>query len=199
MERIGLYGGTYAPPHLGHVHAAKTFLAQIPVDTLIIMPTGTPPHKTKAEGDTPEVRLEMCRAAFGDLPGVEVSDYEMQKRDVSFTVETLRHLTMPDRQIYLLCGTDMFLTLDQWYQAADIFALAEIVCMARDDNKEEAIRQTGERYRKTYGKECIFLAGEPKELSSTEIRKAIQTGASLEKYVPKKVEEIIRRDGLYKE
>jgi len=125
MEKIGLYGGTFAPPHLGHVHAARAFLRAIPVDRLLIMPTFQPPHKAKAAGDTPEVRLEMCRAAFGDIPGIEVSDYEIAKADVSYTVQTLRHLTAENREIYLLCGTDMFLTLEKWYQAEEIFRLLE--------------------------------------------------------------------------
>ncbi len=197
MEAIGLYGGTFAPPHLGHVHAAKAFLRQVPIDRLIIMPTGTPPHKEKASGDTPEVRLAMCRAAFGDLPKTTVSDYEIAKGNVSYTVETLRYLAEPDRTIYLLCGTDMFLTLDRWYQAADIFRLAEIVCIARTDAQNEAIHQTAARYRETYGKASILLTAAPLELSSTEIREAIQTGKSLEKYVPKEVEAIIRNEKLY--
>ena len=101
MEKIGLYGGTFAPPHLGHVHAARAFLRAIPVDRLLVMPTFQPPHKAKAAGDTPEVRLEMCRAAFAGIPGVEVSDYEITKADVSYTVQTLRHLTAENREIYL--------------------------------------------------------------------------------------------------
>ncbi len=197
MERIGLYGGTFAPPHLGHVHAVQSFLAQIPVEKLLIMPTGTPPHKVKAAGDTPQVRLEMCRAAFGDIPGVEISDYEITKGDVSYTVETLRYLTSPGRQIFLLCGTDMFLTLDRWFQAWDIFALAEIVCVARTADKEEEVRLTGERYRREYGKNCLFLTGEVLELSSTDIRDAIKSGTTLTKFVPVGVEEVIRRDRLY--
>ncbi len=197
METIGLYGGTFAPPHLGHVHAAKAFLAQVPADRLIIMPTGTPPHKEKASGDTPAQRLAMCRAAFGELPKTTVSDYEIAKGNVSYTVETLRHLTKPERKIYLLCGTDMFLTLDRWYQADDIFRLAEIVCMARTDAQSEAIQQTANRYRETYGKNSLLLTGAPLELSSTEIREAIQTGRPLERYVPKAVEEIIHNEKLY--
>ena len=121
MEKLGLYGGTFAPPHYGHIHAVKTFLEEVSLDRVLIMPTYQPPHKAKAAGDTPEVRLEMCRAAFGDIPGAEVSDYEIRKADVSYTVQTLEHLAAPDREIYLLCGTDMFLTLDRWYRAAEIF------------------------------------------------------------------------------
>ncbi len=198
MEKIGLYGGTFAPPHYGHIHAVKTFLDAIPVDRLLVMPTFLPPHKAKAAGDTPEVRLEMCCAAFGDIPGVEVSDYEIRKADVSYTVQTLRYLTCPEREIYLLCGTDMFLTLDKWFQAEEIFRLARIVCMSRTDDRAEEIRQTLEKYQSQYGTDCILLQAEPIVLSSSEIRDAVREGQSLAEYVPPAVEEILRRDGLYK-
>ena len=120
MEKIGLYGGTFGPPHLGHVYAAKTFLREVAPDRLLIMPAGIPPHKEKAAGDTPELRLAMCRAAFGDLPHTEISDYEIRKPGKSYTVETLEHLAAPGREITMLCGTDMFLTLDHWHRAPDI-------------------------------------------------------------------------------
>ena len=198
MEKIGLYGGTFAPPHLGHVHAARAFLRAIPVDRLLVMPTFQPPHKAKAAGDTPEVRLEMCRAAFAGIPGVEVSDYEITKADVSYTVQTLRHLTAENREIYLLCGTDMFLTLEKWYQAEEIFRLAKIVCMSRTTEKEQEIAETHARYLRKFGQDCILLKEDPLEVSSTRIREAIRKGQSLAAYVPTEVEAILRRDGLYK-
>ena len=198
MEKIGLYGGTFAPPHLGHVHAARAFLRAIPVDRLLVMPTFQPPHKAKAAGDTPEVRLEMCRAAFAGIPGVEVSDYEITKADVSYTVQTLRHLTAENREIYMLCGTDMFLTLEKWYQAEEIFRLAKIVCMSRTTEKEQEIAETHARYRHIFGQDCILLKEDPLEVSSTRIREAIRKGQSLAAYVPAEVEAILRRDGLYK-
>ena len=197
MEKIGLYGGTFAPPHLGHVHAARAFLRAIPVDRLLVMPTFQPPHKAKAAGDTPEVRLEMCRAAFAGIPGVEVSDYEITKADVSYTVQTLRHLTAENREIYMLCGTDMFLTLEKWYQAEEIFRLAKIVCMSRTTEKEQEIAETHARYLQKFGQDCILLKENPLEVSSTRIREAIRKGQSLAAYVPAGVEAILRRDGLY--
>ena len=198
MEKIGLYGGTFAPPHLGHVHAARAFLRAIPVDRLLIMPTFQPPHKAKAAGDTPEVRLEMCRAAFGDIPGVEVSEYEIAKADVSYTVQTLRHLTAANREIYLLCGTDMFLTLEKWFCAEEIFRLARIVCVSRTADREQEIVETHARYRQLFGQDCILLSEAPLEVSSTQIRDAIREGRSLAAYVPPAVEAILRRDGLDK-
>ena len=135
--RTGLFGGTFAPPHLGHVHAVETILRSAGLDEVIVMPTATPPHKIRSGGDTPEQRLEMCRAAFEFLEGVWVSDFEIMKGGVSYTVQTLEHFaeTEPEREIHLICGTDMFLTLDKWYRAADIFRLAKMICIPRDDTE----------------------------------------------------------------
>lgn len=198
MEKLGLYGGTFAPPHYGHIHAVKTFLKEVSPDRVLIMPTYQPPHKARAAGDTPEVRLEMCRAAFGGIPRVQVSDYEIRKADVSYTVQTLEHLSAPDREIYLLCGTDMFLTLDRWYRAEEIFRLAKMVCVSRTDEKKAEIREASERYEKRFGQKGIFLEAAPLVLSSSGIREAIRAGEGLTDYVPEAVEAIIRRDGLYR-
>jgi len=198
LEKIGLYGGTFAPPHRGHVHAAKAFLKEIPMDRLLIMPTYQPPHKTKAAGDTPAVRLEMCRAAFAEIPQVEVSDYEIAKADVSYTVQTLRHLSAPEREIYLLCGTDMFLTLDKWFCAEEIFRRARIVCISRDKEQDRQVHSMLAQYREKYGQECILLSERPLELSSSRVREAVRNGETLEQFVHPAVEKIIRRDGLYR-
>lgn len=197
MEKIGLYGGTFGPPHLGHVYAAKTFLREVALDRLLIMPAGIPPHKEKAAGDTPELRLAMCRAAFGDLPHTEISDYEIRKPGKSYTVETLEHLAAPGREITMLCGTDMFLTLDHWHRAPDIFALCTVACLARENGMETAIRETAERYRDTYHAKTALLTGEPLILSSSEIREKLRAGADMTPYLPPEVAEICRREKLY--
>ena len=132
MERIGIYGGSFSPPHNGHLSAARLLLEEAGVDRLFILPAGVPPHKTLDPDESPEHRLAMTRLAFADLPRTEVSDWEMTRSGKSYTVLTLEHFSAPDRQLVLLVGTDMFLTLDRWYRAEDIFALAEIVCVRRE-------------------------------------------------------------------
>lgn len=198
MEKIGLYGGTFAPPHRGHIHAVHAFLAHVPVDELLVMPTFVPPHKVQAAGDTPALRLEMCHAAFDGIDRVTVSSYEIDRGDVSYTVQTLRHLTKPAREIYLLCGTDMFLTLERWYQADEIFRLAKIVCVSRTVEMQKTIEETAARYRQVHGATCILLPDAPLEISSTQIREAIQTGEPLTALVSPEVEAILCRENVYK-
>ncbi len=197
--RTGLFGGTFAPPHLGHVHAVETILERMSFDELLVMPTAVPPHKVKAKGDTPELRLEMCRAAFEHLPGVTVSDYEIRKGGVSYTVETLEHFakTSPERDIHLVCGTDMFLTLDKWVRTADIFNLAKIVCIPRDDTDLDILTKKQAEYTETYHAQTEILTSAPIDMSSTEVRRRIETGEDLTGYLPAAVIEIIQREHLY--
>ena len=197
--RTGLFGGTFAPPHAGHVHAVETILRHADLDEILVMPTAVPPHKVKAKGDTPELRLEMCRAAFGGLENVSVSDFEIRKGGISYTVQTLEYLaeTEPELEITLICGTDMFLTLDKWFRAEDIFRLANILCIPRDDTDLGILEEKHVFYRETYRARAEILTVEPVDLSSTEVRSRIENGEDLTGVLPQAVIEIIRRENLY--
>ncbi len=196
-ERIVLFGGTFAPPHKGHIHAAKVALEYLDPDRLIIMPTFIPPHKQKTSLDTPYQRLEMCKAAFCSLPKTEVSDYEIEESGVSYTVLTLEHLKNDENEICLLCGSDMFLSLDRWYRSADIFAMADVAVVPRycDDMAELEAKKAD--YENKFTSKISILETDPYEMSSTEIREAVKNGRDLEKYLSREVAEIIIREKLY--
>ena len=202
-ERIGIFGGTFAPPHTGHVRAAEAFLRAMNPEgipgrmKLCVIPTGTPPHKEKAGDDTPALRLEMCRAAFGGLPDTEVSDIEIRRGGLSYTVNTLEELSAPDRELWLLCGSDMFLTLDRWYRADDIFRLANIVGISRGTEEFSALSEKKAYYEQHYGRPVTLLETEPFPLSSTRIRDRIACGGDLDGLVPPGVMAVIAREGLY--
>lgn len=197
-KRTGLFGGTFAPPHLGHLHAAEVFLREVEPDELIIMPTFLPPHKQKASGDTPQLRFRMCESLFGGLPNTVISDYEIRKGGYSYTAETLEYLhSTEEREIYLMCGTDMFLTLDTWRRADDIFRLCEVVCMPRYDESYDAVLSKKEEYSRVFGKNAILLSEKPIVLSSSEIRENIRSGNDLSDFLSQDVIEIIKKEGLY--
>lgn len=197
IENIALFGGTFAPPHLGHVHAVETVLHVLNPDRVIVMPTAIPPHKRKANGDTQEARLQMCRAAFGHLPKTEISSYEITKGGVSYTVETLEHLKNDKNRIFLLCGSDMFLTLESWFRAERIFELASIVCMPRYDSDLERLRKQKQAYEERFAADVRVIETDALELSSTEIRERIRKGENLNEVLPEGVIEIIRQNKLY--
>lgn len=196
-EKIGLFGGTFSPPHLGHVHAVRTMFKNIPLDKIIVMPTAIPPHKVKISEDTPALRLEMCRAAFGDIPNVEVSDFEITKGGISYTYETLEYLSRSGREIHFLCGTDMFLTLGSWKRPEKIFEFAKIVCVSRYSADSDELERQKIEYKNTFSADVTIIEAEPFEISSTEVRKRIKNGEDLVNFLPEKVIEIIKRENLY--
>ena len=199
MMRIGIYGGTFSPPHNGHIAAAKAFMEQMWLDFLYVIPTATPPHK---EMDVPvdaAHRLEMCRLAFSGVEGVYVSDMEMRRGGRSYTVDTLRELTGEDRRLFLLCGTDMMLTLDQWREPEEIFKLSYPVYIRREKDAllDNMIVQKIADYNQKYGKVVRRIVTEPIELSSNLVREKLGNGEDVSSLIPASVEKYIRDNHLY--
>ena len=198
--RIGLYGGTFAPPHIGHVAAARAFMTQMKLDILYIIPAGIPPHKQVAADDDPRHRLRMCELAFGGMEGVIVSDCELRRQGKSYTVDTLREFYDPENRLFLLCGTDMMLTLDTWYQADEIFKLCYPIYIRREDDPiltKRIIAKIAE-YQQKYGAIVRRVVMDPIVLSSTQIRKAVAEGSAIDGMVSPAVAEYIRTHELYR-
>lgn len=199
MTRIGIYGGTFSPPHNGHIAAAKAFMEQMWLDFLYVIPTATPPHKEMEVPVDAAHRLEMCRLAFADVEGVYVSDMEMRRGGRSYTVDTLRELTGPDRRLFLLCGTDMMLTLDEWREPEEIFKLSYPVYIRREKDAilEQKIVQKIADYNQKYGKVVRRIVTDPIELSSSSVRERLERGEDVSHLIPVSVEKYIRDNHLY--
>lgn len=199
VMRIGIYGGTFAPPHLGHVKAAEAFFRQMELDLLYIIPTAVPPHKQIDAADDPRHRLAMCELAFGHMPRVIVSDMEIARGGKSYTVDTLRALTAEDRRLFLLMGTDMMLTLDKWREPEEIFRLCYPVYMRRESDPviEGQIIAKNSEYLSKYGKIVRRIPMEFVDVSSTAVRERVATGRSLADVVPEAVAAYIEKEGLY--
>lgn len=204
MKQVVLYGGTFAPPHNGHLHAVRQISKLCSPDLILVMPSFIPPHKAVAEDDRPEVRYEMTRLAFcreaGFGESLIVSDLELQMGGKSYTVHTLEHLAADDTQLTLLCGTDMFLTLDRWYRAPRIFELAHIALMRRenDETLNDRIFSQKEKYERDYGADVQILPARAWELSSTDVRQKIANGQPIKDDVPPLVADYIEAHGLYR-
>ena len=200
MERLGIYGGTFSPPHNGHIHAATAFLESMALDKLLIVPTYIPPHKTRTEMTMPDDRLEMCRLAFSFSSRIEISDIEIKRQGMSYTSDTLRALSKKDRQLFFLCGTDMLLTLDSWHEPEVIFSLADIVCVARENSEEVhlALNEKAELYRRKFGARVHILPALAVELSSSEIREDIFKNGPWKDKVSSSVASYISEKGLYR-
>ena len=198
MTRIGIYGGSFSPPHNGHIKAAEAFLEQMWLDFLFVIPAAVPPHK-EAPSVSPEDRLNMTRLAFSGMEGVYVSDMELLRQGPSYTVDTLRELAGDDKRLFLLLGTDMVLTLDEWKDPEEIFKLSYPVYVRREKDKilDEKILAKLALYKEKYGKMVTKLTMEPIEISSSQVRERIAAGQSVSDMIPASVEEYIKAHHLY--
>ena len=201
MLRVGVFGGTFAPIHNGHVAAAKAFMEQMKLDYLFVIPTYLPPHKQIDASDDPLYRLKMCELAFHGVDGVVISDVEIARGGKSYTYDTLKELERPDTRLFLLCGTDMVLTFDQWYRFEDIFKMCYPTYVRRENDPvltKRIVAKIGEYYEK-YGVMFRRIVTEPMEVTSTQIRRAVREGRDISALVPEAVAEFIREHELYRE
>ena len=203
--KIGVYGGTFNPPHLGHVTAARAVFELLKLDLLLVVPDGQPPHKTLPAGSpTPAQRLEMTRLAADQLglgDKVQVLDLELKREGRSYTAETLRQLRAqyPEDELWLLMGTDMFLTLQTWHAPEEILSLAGIAAFGRTEADTEELFAVQRNYLyRTYPQARIFTLTIPGvvEVSSTELRDMLAQGKG-GYLLPPAVYGYILREGLY--
>lgn len=199
MLRIGIYGGAFSPIHNGHVSAAREFIKQMWLDVLLVIPTGDSPHKKMSDGATARERLRMCELAFEGMEGVIVSDMELRRNGKSYTVDTLEELYDNDRRLFLLCGTDMLLTLDKWRDPDRIFELCYPVYIRRESDiaLDEEIVEKVTYYRNKYGKNVVKLKAPVVEVSSSLVRERLEGGEDISDLVPEKVAAYIKEKGLY--
>lgn len=199
-KRLGIFGGTFSPPHLGHVAAARSFISELLLDELLVIPTFIPPHKEMHEID-PSHRLAMTSLAFSGIDKAKVSRYELDKKGVSYTFETLEHFASEDNELFFLCGTDMFLTLTEWKNPRRIFELATIALALREDAHEDLllrVREAKERFEKDFSAKIILLENTPVEVSSSELRTLVNTGKDASSFLSPEVYSYIKENGLYK-
>ncbi len=197
--RRGFLGGTFNPPHLGHVRAAAAAAKKLKLDVLYVIPAGTPPHKELPPGGADGVqRLEMTKLAFAGIPGLQVLDWELRRAGKSYTADTVERLLAedPGGELWMLCGTDMFQTLADWYRGDWLLKTLHVAAYPRKKGEEAVIDAVAEQYRKKFGTDARRIKVHPLDVSSTELRSLLQEGkgASL---LPKEVYRYILKNRLY--
>ena len=203
--KIGIYGGTFNPPHLGHLTAAAAVIATLKLDKLLLIPASIPPHKNLPAGSaTAEQRLEMTRMAGEQLglgSKVETLDMEVRRAGKSFTSDTLAELKaqFPEDELWLLMGTDMFLSFETWHEPEKIASLAGIAAFGRTeaDMEPQFSAQRDKLYR-LYPDARIFTLTVPGviDISSTELREQLASGTG-ENLLPPAVYGYILQNHLY--
>ena len=195
-KRVGVYGGTFNPPHIGHIRSAEQFAKQMNLDKLIIIPSFIPPHKVYDSDVSCDDRFEMCKLAFSDIKIAEVSDIEIRRGGKSYTYLTLEELHSEDTELLFLCGTDMILTMDTWKRPERIFELA-VICYARRESlseNDDAVSLKILEYEEKFRAEICKIDLDVINISSSEIR----NDCVKSNYLTPSVREYILNKGLYK-
>jgi nicotinate-nucleotide adenylyltransferase len=197
--RIGILGGTFNPPHLGHLVCAQEAYIQLSLARVMLVPARIPPHKAVDDEPGAMHRFEMCRLAIaGDDARFEVSDLEILREGPSYTVDTLDelHSRDPDNELFLILGGDIAAGLPEWHEAERVLALATVAVAERPGTAHETVAASlrsipgGERGR--------FFDMPEIGISSTMLRDRARTGESTRYLVPDAVRDYIDQHGLYR-
>jgi nicotinate-nucleotide adenylyltransferase len=195
--KTGIFGGSFNPIHKGHIHLAESVLKELGLDRLIFVPSKKSPHRSSSEYASETDRFEMLRLATEYNKSFEVSDYEFSQERTSYTVYTIRHFKelYPDDEFYLLIGSDMLLTFDEWYCFEEIMKNASIVCVSRNEGDYPQLASKAQQLLE-YGNVKICTTA-PYPVSSTEIREKIRKNLNWYCYLDKNVVQYIRLGKLY--
>jgi nicotinate-nucleotide adenylyltransferase len=207
QEFIGIFGGTFDPVHKGHTEIIKNLLELIPLDKVIVIPNGIPPHRQASVSS--EERLKMVSSAFKSSDKVVIDNREIKKKDPSYAISTLRELIEENQKNSLvwIMGSDAFAEIDSWYQWEDFIKMINIIVMVRPNHEipieSEAYKllqksHTADKDSLISGKEKILLLKiRPIEISSTDIRNKIYKGSDVSEFLLEEVKELINKRNLY--
>ncbi len=191
--RVLLFGGTFDPPHNGHIHLLQQAIRAVAPDWVVVMPACLPPHKSPST-TAPDLRLAMCRCFEPIFPDLEVSSWEIEQGGASYTIDTVAMLEnrFPGAQIFLTVSSDMLLSFTGWKDWQQLLARTILVVQSRREGDEEQLAAAAAGLEQKGGR-VVFAGGTPLEVSSSEIR----SGRG-RKNIPPQAREIIRRYDLYR-
>lgn len=199
MQRIGIFGGTFNPPHLGHIQAARQAMEALGLTKILFIPNYTAPHKDlPLDSPTPEQRMEMLSIALAREPGMEVSDLELKREGISYTVDTLSALLKqyPGAELTLLVGTDMFLSFSQWVQWETILREVSLGAFYRGEKGEREAVENQCRKLTALGARVSLVKNPVIAISSTQLRRLLAFRCA-DAFLPEGVGTYIRENGLY--
>jgi nicotinate-nucleotide adenylyltransferase len=200
--KLGILGGTFNPPHLGHLVCAQEAHDQLELDRVVLMPTGEPPHKQITADPGAEARFELCRCAVAGDERFDVSRLELDRAGRSYTVDTLRalHATSPQDDLTFIVGGDMARSLPTWREPEAVLELATLAVAERAGSEREEIR--GELRalggRDWVGERVRFFDMPRVDVSSSLVRERVATGRPIRYLVPAAVADAIDAHGWYR-
>jgi nicotinate-nucleotide adenylyltransferase len=197
LGRIGILGGMFNPPHLGHLALARAAASELGLDVVLLTPVLIPPHKPAKWDPGADHRLRMCELVVQGDERLGICTLELERPGPSFTVDTLRsiHDSHPDAELTLILGADMARTLGSWREPREILDLARVAVAEREGSRQaeviDALVPLGD------GERAVFLDMEPHAVSSSLVRRRLTSGAPIESLVGSEVAGYIARHELY--
>ena len=188
-KRVGILGGTFNPPHLGHLIIAEQVKSQLNLDEVMFIPDYQPPHIDKKTAISAEKRLKMVKLSTMDEPEFKVSDIELRRKGVSYTIDTIKELKLknPEVDYYFIIGGDMVEYLPKWHRIEELIKLVKFVGVSRPG------------YRKESKYPIMWVDVPMTDISSTLVRRNVKQGCSIKYLVTPEVENYIHEEGLYRE
>ena len=198
MGSLGILGGTFNPPHIGHLVCAQEARAQLGLDRVVLMPVHTPPHKAALDDPGPEARLALCRAAVADDEELEVSTLELDRGGASYTADTLRalHGLHEGDDLTFIVGGDMASSLPSWREPEAVLELARVAVAEREEYRRQEIAERVGALRGA-AERIVFFTMPRLDISSSDIRARLAEGRPIRWLVPIAVADEIERRGLY--
>ena len=199
--KIGIMGGTFDPIHNGHLMLGDTARDQFGLDVIWFMPNGRPPHKAlDSIGSDTDMRAKMVALAIKDHKSFELQDYELKRKEVSYSYETLEyfHAVYPEDEFYFIIGADSLYNFDTWREPGRICQEAVLVVATRDHTPLKELDQQMELLAQKYSGNFIRLDTMNIDVSSELLRSWHKSGQSLRYYVPQPVISYIEKNDIYK-
>lgn len=199
--RVGIFGGSFNPPHKGHLLLARAAYEGGKLEKVILIPCGNPPHKDKRDFADAGMRLEMTRLLVDGDKRFEVSDTEIKHEGKSYTAHTLERLKNrhPDWRLCFIAGEDSLRDMETWYMPERIFEIAEILAAVRGGMEHSELSDIAEHYRRKYGAIISFIPMSEIEISASEIRRRLKNGENTAHMLTDKVAKYIEEKGIYRE
>jgi nicotinate-nucleotide adenylyltransferase len=198
VASVGILGGTFNPPHIGHLVCAQEARAQLALERVILMPVHTPPHKEAIDDPGADARLALCQAAIASDEELEVSTLEIERGGPSFTVDTLRtlHGSREGDDLTFIVGGDMASSLPSWQEPEAVLELARIAVAEREEHRRHEIAERVASLRGA-AEQVVFFSMPRLDISSSDIRRRIAEGRPVRWLMPGEVCDEIERRGLY--
>ena len=192
-QRIGLFGGSFDPVHLGHTMVAQAALAEVELDRLFIIPAAQSPFKPEQAPAPAADRLAWLRLAFGNEPCCEIDAQEIERAGVSYTIDTVRDYAarFPEAELFYLIGADHVPTLPEWREAAALADAVAFVAVPRPGELETGVAEFPPSFRGT------VLRGKPVAVSASDLRERLRAGESIENFVPPAVAAALKVEHSY--